>query len=294
MAITPKYKSHFLTHGFIRLSACFSCDASAAFTANLWTRLGMFPDEKSTWHTERTNMPSHGTVRISKFAPKAWSAICELVGGEDRISEETKRGVDGDFFLHFLNSPEQVLLVVPIFSDIAPGEGGTTICTDGIRVVARHLYNNPNSVTPWMHVCGTSEPTGLDRVSFFLSIVQKWELTSDASFSEMTGAVGNVYLLHPLMVHSASKNVTRIPRVIKNPTVTLKAPFSFDSAGGSFSLVEQKTLQELGYPAGLEGWKIEGEREMIVPRRIKIQEEMKERERERLAREGDGDSTVKI
>ncbi|KAJ7655354.1 hypothetical protein B0H17DRAFT_1266143 [Mycena rosella] len=239
-SLTAAQKSHFLTHGFI------------PFTANLWTRLGMFPDEKSTWHTERTNMPSHGT---------AWSAICELVGGEDRISEETKRGVDGDFFLHFLNSPEQVLLVVPIFSDIAPGEGGTTICTDGIRVVARHL---------------------------------KWELTSDASFSEMTGAVGNVYLLHPLMVHSASKNVTRIPRVIKNPTVTLKAPFSFDSAGGSFSLVEQKTLQELGYPAGLEGWKIEGEREMIVPRRIKIQEEMKERERERLAREGDGDSTVKI
>ncbi|KAJ7670352.1 hypothetical protein B0H17DRAFT_1183722 [Mycena rosella] len=315
-SLTAAQKSHFLTHGFVHLSACFSRDASAAFTANLWTRLGMSPDDKSTWHNERTNMPSHNAVRISEFAPKAWSAICELVGGEDRISEETKvwkdsfivnlgkegQGagpfreldgwhVDGDFFLHFLDSPEQALLVIPIFSDIAPGGGGTAICTDGIRVVARHLYDNPNGVTPWMHVRGTPEPTGPDRLSFFSSIVQNRELASDASFHEMTGAVGDVYLLHPLMVHSASKNVTRIPRVITNPPVTLKAPFSFNSAGDGFSLVEQKTLRELGYPTGLEGWKIEGEREMIVPRRVKIQEEMKERERERLAREGNGDST---
>lgn len=272
----------------------------------------MSPTDKSTWHTERTNMPSHTSVLVSEFAPKAWSAICELLGGEDRISEDTKVWkdsfivnlgkdgqsavgfrelnnwhVDGDFFLHFLDSPEQALLVIPIFSDIGPGGGGTAICTDGIGVVARHLYDNPNGVTPWMHLRGTPEPTGPDRLSFFSSIVQNRKLASDASFHEMTGAVGDVYLLHPLMVHSASKNATRMPRVITNPPVSLKAPFHFDAAGErEHSLVEQKTLRELGFPAGLNGWKIEGGREMIVPRRIKIQEEMKERERERLAREG--------
>ncbi|KAJ7484229.1 hypothetical protein FB451DRAFT_1028714 [Mycena latifolia] len=317
-SLTPAEKAHFLAHGFVHLTNCFSRDASEAFTANLWTRLGMSPDDKSTWHTERTNMPSHNTVLVSEFAPKAWSAICELLGGEDRITEETKvwkdsfivnlgkegQGevgfrdlenwhVDGDFFLHFLDSPEQALLVIPIFSDIAPGGGGTAICTDGIRVVARHLYDNPNGVTPWMQVRGTPESTGPDRLEFFKSVVQNRELASDANFHEMTGEVGDVYLLHPLMVHSASKNATRVPRVITNPPVSLKAPFRFDAAmGGDFSLVEKKTLQELGFPAGLEGWKIQGEREMIVPRRIKIQEEMKERERERLAREGNGHSTM--
>ncbi|KAJ7093459.1 hypothetical protein B0H15DRAFT_947581 [Mycena belliarum] len=305
--LTPEQKAHFLTHGFIHLPNCFSREATEAFTANLWTRLGMSPDDKSTWHTERTNMPSHNAVLVSEFAPKAWSAICELVGGEDRITEETKvwkdsfivnlgtegQGevgfrdldgwhVDGDFFLHFLDSPEQGLLVIPIFSDIAPGGGGTAICTDGIPVVARHLHNNPDGVTPWMHPRGTPEPTGPDRLSFFKSVVENRELAADSSFHEMTGEVGDVYLLHPLMVHSASKNATRIPRVITNPPVSLKAPFRFgDGVGGEYSLVEQKTLRELGFPEGLDGWKIEGEREWIVPMRIRRQEEMKEKERER-------------
>ncbi|KAJ7106184.1 hypothetical protein C8R44DRAFT_886076 [Mycena epipterygia] len=258
-------------------------------------------------------MPSHNSVFISEFAPKAWSAICELLGGEDRIADSAKvwkdsfivnlgkegQGgvgfreldnwhVDGDFFVHFLDSPEQALLVIPIFSDIAPSGGGTAICTDGIGVVARHLYENPNGVTPWMHPRGTPEPpAGPGQLGFFTTVVRNRELTSDASFHEMTGAVGDVYLLHPLMLHSASKNATRMLRVITNPPVSLKAPFRFsDTEKGEFSLVEQKTLRELGFPEGLDGWKIEGEREMIVPRRIQIQEETKKRERENLAKEG--------
>ncbi|KAJ7787794.1 hypothetical protein B0H14DRAFT_3578978 [Mycena olivaceomarginata] len=100
----------------------------------------------------------------------------------------------------------------------------------------------------------------------------------------MTGEVGDVYLLHPLMVHSATKNATRVP-------VALKEPFRLSrgaEAGNKFSLVEQKTLRELGFLEGLDGWKIEGERAAFVPRRIKIQEEMKERERERLAKLEEG------
>ncbi|KAJ7665626.1 hypothetical protein B0H14DRAFT_3909942 [Mycena olivaceomarginata] len=146
-ALTPAQKAHFLTHGFVHLPACFSRAASAAFTAALWQRLGMSPTDPATWHTERTNMPSHTSVPIAEFAPKAWAAICELLGGEERVSDETRVSpreldgwhVDGDFFLHFLDSPEQALLVISLFSDIGSGGGGTTICTDGIGVVARHL-----------------------------------------------------------------------------------------------------------------------------------------------------------
>ncbi|KAJ7197365.1 hypothetical protein GGX14DRAFT_667856 [Mycena pura] len=307
--LSQEQKSHFLTHGFVHLHQCFSREAAAAFTSKLWTRLGMSPDDKSTWRTERTNMPSHNSVCVAEFAPKAWRAICELLGGEERISEKSRSWndsfivnlgvdgqgsvgfreldnwhVDGDFFLHFLDSPEQALLVIPIFSDIAPGGGGTAICTDGIGVVARYLdrpqYNNPNGVTPWMDVRGTAEPTGPKRLAFCRAIGEK---ASAASFHEMTGEVGDVYLLHPLMVHSATKNANRVPRVITNPPVSLKEPFQFNRRPeGGFSLVEQKTLRELGFPEGLDGWKIEGEREPFVPRRVKIQQEMKERERERL------------
>jgi hypothetical protein len=46
---------------------------------------------------------------------------------------------DGDFFVHFLDSPEQALLVIPLWSDIEPKGGGTAVCVDGIKYIAKHL-----------------------------------------------------------------------------------------------------------------------------------------------------------
>jgi hypothetical protein len=84
------------------------------------------------------------------------------------------------------------------------------------------------------------------------------------------------------MVHSASINSLRIPRIITNPPVSLKEPFKFDRDDPSeYSMVERKTLQELGVDR-LRGWKIIGEREAVVPERIRIQDEMKKRELERM------------
>lgn len=101
-------------------------------------------------------------------------------------------------------------------------------------------------------------------------------------FHEMTGNVGDVILLHPLMLHSASINSLRIPRIITNPPVSLNAPFNFDREDPSdYSIVEKKTLQELGKDR-LRGWTIKGGRQAVIPARLKAQEQMKEQELERL------------
>lgn len=44
---------------------------------------------------ERTNMPSHKDIPVSKFSSKAWSAMCELLGGEERISDDMRAWGDG-------------------------------------------------------------------------------------------------------------------------------------------------------------------------------------------------------
>ena len=146
--LTEGQKSHFLEHGFVKIEKCFSPAQAGDFTANMWTRLGMSPTDKSTWTEERTNMPWHHQVVISEFAPKAWEAMCQLLGGSDRISEaghwrdsfivnlgkpeygaeddlDLRKDLwgwhnDGDFFVHFLDSPQQALLVIPLWSDIVP------------------------------------------------------------------------------------------------------------------------------------------------------------------------------
>lgn len=115
------------------------------------------------------------------------------------------------------------------------------------------------------------------RPLWFLSTVRNCQ-----EFHELTGEVGDVYILHPLMIHSASKNCLRIPRIITNPSVSLKEPFNFDREDPrDYSLVEWKTLMSLGTDR-LRGWSITSPREKIVPDRVFRQEEAKRLEVERL------------
>lgn len=98
---------------------------------------------------------------------------------------------------------------------------------------------------------------------------------------ECTGEVGDVVLLHPLMLHSASKNYLRIPRVITNPPVSLKQPFKFQRDDPEeYSLVEWKTLKALGRE-GLD-FTPTTERRRVVPLRVGNQEKMKAEELRRL------------
>lgn len=172
MASNPNYKlspeqiDHFMRHGYVRVPDCFSREKAAEWTADVWTRLGFSPTDKTTWTTECTHMPEHKEETVKSFAPKAWAAICELLGGEARVAEDSATWndafivnlgtpqtegkwpdpadlqewhVDGDFFVHFLDSPEQGLLVIALFTDIQEHAGGTMICADSVKEIATHL-----------------------------------------------------------------------------------------------------------------------------------------------------------
>ncbi|KAJ4365665.1 hypothetical protein N0V83_008285 [Neocucurbitaria cava] len=303
---------HFLEHGWIKLENCFTREQAEGLQSTLWTRLGMDPNDMSTWHTERTNMPFFNEFLVSEFAPKAWGGICQLLGGSSRVDSNastwkdgfivnlgTPAGhntvikpqklpgwhVDGDFFVHYLDSPEQGLLVIPLWTDIVAGGGGTYICPRAIDVVAKHLYENPEGVSPRMTPRAKNPQFKQEQgLKWFNELAASMP---DEAFVEATGVVGDVYLLHPLMLHSASNNQLRKLRVITNPPVSVKEPFVFDRDDGDYSAVERKTLKALGKER-LDGWKIQGERQGIVPERVRIQEEMKRKEEERLARLKEG------
>lgn len=205
------------------------------------------------------------------FCPKAWSAICELCGGEDRVDtgfqatpglsgtdqdtalsvindgfivnvgskeDEAKwcyaamQGepsgsdnltpaqqklldphdrdnwhVDGDFFQHFLDSKEQALLPIVLFSDIRTGGGGTMICPEAIPTMAKHLAAHPEGCMPDMsQIEGRDAPYKDFQHAFFDKAVKS--VAAD-KFRTATGKAGDIYLLHPLMVHSAAPNYLR-------------------------------------------------------------------------------------
>ncbi|KAK7690249.1 hypothetical protein QCA50_006904 [Cerrena zonata] len=311
-ALTSDQVDFFMEHGYVVIKQAFTKEQAAAWTETMWVRLDLDPNDKSSWKQERIHMPFHKKETVASFAPKAWEAMKELLGGEERIDEASsswgdsfivnlgtpdleKEGseiappdlpnwhVDGDFFVHFLDSPEQALLVIPLYSDIKPRGGATYIATDGIDAIADYLADHPEGVLP----VSMSFVPSISTVQDPKDDPAYWSHPEAAkrckNFVELTGEVGDVILMHPLMLHSASKNHLRLPRIITNPPVALKQPFNFNRENpDEFSLVERKTLKALGLERL--DFKPTTERRRIAPRsgRIEIQKKMLEEEKRRL------------
>ncbi|TBU23269.1 hypothetical protein BD311DRAFT_92050 [Dichomitus squalens] len=312
--LTPEEVDFFMENGYLIVKQAFSREKAAEFTKDMWVRLGMDPDDQSTWPVDRDriHMPWHKREPVATFAPRVWEIMKELLGGEERIDpissawgdsfivnlgtpalaanphpvppvELDNWHVDGDFFVHFLDSPEQALLVIPVFSDIAHAGGATYIAPDGIDMIARYLAQHPEGVLP-AKLCfvpsdsATKYADPRDDPGYWSHLEKVKECTK---FVELTAETGDVVLLHPLMLHSASKNHLRIPRVITNPPVGLKEPFCFARDDpDEYSLVELKTLKALG--ATRFEFRPRTERRRIVPARVGIQAKMIEEEQARL------------
>ena len=68
--------------------AIFADTAEAAdeYLRHLWSRLGYDPDDQATWEKPSVHMPPVRDIDVRTFAPKAWQASCELIGGAERMA----------------------------------------------------------------------------------------------------------------------------------------------------------------------------------------------------------------
>lgn len=131
------------------------------------------------------------------------------------------------------------------------------ICPDAIPLIALHMFDHPEGVMPDLM------PKGDQTGAFDDFYNQIAKMIPDESFFEITGKVGHVYFLHPLMLHSVSNNKLRRLRIITNPNVQLREPFNFARVDPSeHSIVELCTKQALGNE-DLKSWQVTGTREEI-------------------------------
>lgn len=251
-SLTKTQAAHFLERGFVILQNCFSPEEAAERRAFAFKRLGYDQDDPSTWADDRVHLPGMNRFPIREFAPEAWAAICDLLGGEERIADPNASWgdgfiinfsvgadrpweppspdspgwhKDGDFFRHFLNSPEQGLLTIVIWSDIEPKSGGTFVACDSVKPITELLAEHPEGLLPGPHFGA--------------------QVKACSDFVEMTGRAGDVVLMHPFILHAQSQNPSGRPRFITNPPVSLRDPMCFNRENGAYSLVEQAILNAL-------------------------------------------------
>jgi len=257
---------HFMQKGYVVVDGCLDRELARKWTDRAWERLGYNPEDPATWEKEIVWMNRERVVPVKGISARAWAALCDIVGGEERIDRQTmgiesqhfttinsfewsdafivnlRRGADkpwvppsaaaggwhkdGSYFRHFLDSREQSLLTVLLWSDVGPKGGGTFLAPDSIKVVARHLADHPEGV----------EPDG------FTGLIERCR-----EFVEISGPVGTFAILHPFMLHASSNNHSRVPRFMTNPPIVLAEHMGLNREDpAQFSLLERTTLHALG------------------------------------------------
>jgi hypothetical protein len=141
---------------------------------------------------------------------------------------------DGIQFKHFIDSPDQGLLCLCLFSDIGPRGGGTLVAEGSHKLVAKFLAQHPEGIElkdalplarqshPWLEELTNPDSTDQEgRMEKFLN----WTTDSEGvrlRVVETTGGPGDVFLCHPFLYHAASQNHSGVVRFMCNRTTALK------------------------------------------------------------------------
>ena len=246
----------FSRDGFVRVPGALEPDFCASVVTDAFARLQLDDADPATWPTGRHHLAVTRNWRLDEVAPQAAATAEELLGGRDRIAfagiqdnlivnlpdpgaawfapedvEASGAGwhKDGDWFRHFLDSPEQGMLGIVFWRDVTERQGPTYVAVDSVAPVAQLLADHPE---------------GLDPSD--LSAPVRRILAGCCDFRALTGRQGDVVLAHPFLLHTASVNQLAAPRVISNSSVMLHEPMRFDRPGGACSPLERSILDALG------------------------------------------------
>jgi len=292
LTLNEKQVQHFLNNGFVIIKNCFSRDFAKIWVDLAYERLGFNPADSMTWAKGIIHTPAYNYFRIKELSPLGWGAACDLLGDECRVKtphlqfwgdsfivnfhdgadcawqppslHDANWHVGGDDFVHFLDSNEQGLVQVVIWQDIPHQGGGTFLALDSIQSIVQMLLEHPEGILPDSPLWGAIAAQCSNLV-------------------ELSGEAGDVIMVHPLMLHTFSRNCTPIPSFITHASIPLQQPMNFNRENpDEFSLVEQVILNALNVDRL--AFKMTATRKKVVPARVHLEHKMLEEQKARLAR----------
>lgn len=244
--LDSKDLEQFTTHGWCMVPGAFTARQAEAACEVVWRRMahkrGIERADPRTW-PPAYDIEEHLTDPeiLACFTDRLAAAIEQLLGagrwtGERRWGfwpvnfsygsdhpepwPATSWHVDGNWFRHTLDAPNQGLLLVGLFTDVPPGAGGMVVAGGSHRRTARVLGANPQ---------------GLTHFELFERVLAE---PLDA-FCEITGTAGDVMLGHPFLFHTRGYKRHGAPRILSNSEVPLRAPLVLERADGAYSVLER-------------------------------------------------------
>jgi hypothetical protein len=226
----------FLRDGMVAVEGALDPAFCEEVVARRLAGIGVVEEDRSTWRTGWHNLPATTTYPLVEVAPRAAEALHELVGGPGEIEfgdlpdnlilnfpdpqttwwgpeEWDAPGAgwhkDGDWFRHFLDSPEQGLLGIVFWRDVDDRMGPTYVAADSLAPMAHLLAQHPEGIDP--------------------SVPVRDIVAASTNRRALVGRQGTIVWAHPFLVHTASVNASDRLRVISNTSVLLARPLRLDS-----------------------------------------------------------------
>ncbi len=255
----------FMERGFVRVESAYDPEDALAAQKVVWRHLeerGVFESDPSSWQTPMIRLnEGYDSPEFERCNTERLADDMEDFVGRDRLRQRSTHAWgwwpvnfffggdapwdiprvgwhwDGQHFRHYVDSPEQGLLVLCVFSEIAPRGGGTLVVEGSHRVVAKFLAQHPEgmehkaaiaevtSTHPWFQSLTASaadEPLSPDeRIARFMQPSVDLEGVT-LRVVETTANPGDVILCHPFLFHATSQNTRHVPRFMCNRTAELK------------------------------------------------------------------------
>ena len=84
--LTPEQLAHFMEHGFVVVRGAIDAQLCQQWRTQALQRVGVDPSDPSTYPSEMIGVPSKHSMPVDELAPRAWAAICDLIGGPERAA----------------------------------------------------------------------------------------------------------------------------------------------------------------------------------------------------------------
>ncbi len=274
--LTREQVDDFVERGWTRLEEAFPRAAALAAQDWLWGRLaerGVLRGDAATWKEPLVHLRESYSAPVFQACDtdRLADAIEDLVGrgrwkgrggraswgwwpvnfalGADRPWDVPSGGWhwDGQHFRHYVDAPDQGLLLLCIFSDIRSHGGATLVAEGSHQIVADFLDGQPDGTElgegirqcaashPWLAELTGAAPGGAEggtRVQRFMEHAARDAAGRRLRVVEGTAQAGDVLLCHPFLFHAASPNRSGVPRFLCNRTTPLRDRLHVRGADG--------------------------------------------------------------
>lgn len=225
----------FITDGFVRLDHAFSGDLARRCRDELWSDIGLSPDDPAGWTEPVIRVAAKASAPFVEAANTArlhraydqlvgegrWAAPPGLGTFPIRFPTERPTGDDGwHIDVSFGDSPDfmewraniqsrgRALLMLFLLSDVGADDAPTRIRVGSHAIIARELL-----------------PHGEAGASLRRLAADGFATSRDCEVRFATGSAGTVYLCHPFVVHAAQPHRGREPRFMAQPPLRPRGAF---------------------------------------------------------------------